>query len=49
MEKLSKEDSKKLEKYFETKKLYVRLILIAIGIIIVVYLFKKMKMEYVTN
>jgi len=44
---LEKEDSKKLEKYFETKKLYMKLGLLIVGIIIVVYLFKKMKVEYV--
>jgi hypothetical protein len=44
---LSKEDSKKLEKYFETRKLYVRLVLIGVGIVIIVYLFKRMKMEYI--
>jgi hypothetical protein len=44
---LEKEDSKKLEKYFTTKKLYMKLGLLLLGIIIVVFLFKKMKVEYV--
>lgn len=43
---LEKEDSKKLEKYFETKKLYVKLGLLIVGVIIVVYLFRKMKVEH---
>jgi hypothetical protein len=43
---LEKEDSKKLEKYFETKKLYVKLGLLVLGIIVVVYLFRKMKVEH---
>lgn len=44
---LEKEDSKKLEKYFETKRLYVKLGLMIVGIIVVVYFFRKMKVEYV--
>ena len=43
---LEKEDSKKLEKYFESRKLYFKLGLLIVGIIIVVYLFRKMKVEH---
>jgi hypothetical protein len=46
MEQLDKEQKKALDKYFETKKLYIRLGLLVVGIIIAVYLFKKMKVEY---
>jgi len=43
---LDKEQKKELDKYFETKKLYIRLGLLVVGIIVAVYLFKKMKVEY---
>lgn len=43
---LEKEESKKLEKYFETRKLYIKLGLMLLGIIIIVYLFRKMKVEH---
>ena len=36
-----------LNKFFDTKKLYVRFILIVLGIGIVFYMFRKMKQEYV--
>jgi hypothetical protein len=44
---IEKEDSKKLEKYFTTKKLYMKLGLLLLGIVVVVFLFRKMKVEYV--
>ena len=45
---LEKEESNKLEKYFTTKKLYMKLGLLLLGVVIVVFLFKKMKVEYVS-
>jgi hypothetical protein len=45
---IEKEESGKLEKYFTTKKLYMKLGLLLLGVVIVVFLFKKMKVEYVS-
>jgi len=43
---LEPEDNKKLEKYFNTKKSYIQLALLILGMIVVFFLFKKMKVEY---
>jgi hypothetical protein len=45
--KIEKEDSKKLEKYFGTKKFYLQLGMLIVGIIVVVYMFRKMKIEHI--
>ena len=42
---LEKEESNKLEKYFTTN---MKLGLLLLGVVIVVFLFKKMKVEYVS-
>lgn len=47
MSNLEPEDKKKLEKYFGTKKFYIQFVLLIIGVIIVAFLFNKMKIEYV--
>ena len=43
---LEPEDNKKLEKYFNTKKSYIQLALLILGMIVVFFLFKKMKVDY---
>ena len=47
MSNLEPEDKKKLEKYFGTKKFYMQFALLILVVIIVAFLFKKMKVEYV--
>ena len=47
MSNLEPEDKKKLKKYFGTKKFYIQFVLLIIGVIIVAFLFNKMKIEYV--
>jgi hypothetical protein len=47
MSNLEPEDKKKLEKYFGTKKFYIQFGLLIVGVIVVAFLFKKMKVEYV--
>lgn len=47
MSELLPEDKKKLEKYFGARKFYIQFVLLIIGVLIVAFLFKKMKMEYV--
>jgi len=47
MTNLEPEDKKKLEKYFGTKKFYMQFVLLIVGVIVVAFLFKKMKVEYV--
>lgn len=37
----------KLENFFDTKKLFIRVGLIVVGIGVVFYMFRKMKQEYV--
>lgn len=43
----SGENSENLEQFFQTKKLYVRMGLIILGCIIVFFLIRKMKADYV--
>ncbi len=43
---LEAEDKKELEKYFGTKKFYVQLTLLILGIIVIFFLFRKMKIEH---
>lgn len=37
----------KLDKFFDTKKLFIRVGLIVLGVGVVFYMFRKMKKEYV--
>jgi len=43
---LEKEEQKKVEKFFGTNKFYLRLVSLIVGIIVIFFLFRKMKMEY---
>jgi hypothetical protein len=43
---LDTQEKKELEKYFGTKKFYIRLGLLIVGIIVIVFLFRKMKIEH---
>lgn len=43
---LEKEESKELDKFFQTRKTILRIALVVIGAFIVAILFRKMKQDY---
>jgi hypothetical protein len=46
---VEKEDSKELERFFQTRKTIIRVALVIIGAVVVFFLFRKMKQDYSIN